>query len=433
MKTRPILLRAAVLALAGVVGLFGATRWSDRHAGVQPQAGALDAAAVARGAYLARIGDCAACHSVQGKPAFAGGLRMETPIGAIYTSNITPDRRYGIGDYTLADFDRALRYGVARGHTLYPAMPYGAYSRTTPDDVAALYAYFMRGVAPAAVPVRANEIPFPLSMRWPLTLWRWAFSPAPQPFAPAGGDPVLRRGAYIVEGLGHCGDCHTPRGPGLQVRAFTPADGPAYLSGALIDGWHAPSLRNGDRSTIGAWSEQDIAQFLRTGSNRHGMAFASMNEVIANSTQFLDASDALAVARYLKSLRDEGRGAGAFAYDPATSRALRGGDAGARGALLYLDNCAACHRPDGKGYEGVFPALAGNPAVAAGDGQSVVRIVLEGMQSARTAATPAQFTMPSFAQRLSDDEVADIATFVRSSWGNRGGAVAPGEVARLRR
>jgi alcohol dehydrogenase (quinone), cytochrome c subunit len=433
MKTRSILLRGGATAAVAALVLFGATRWSDLRAGAAPQPGSLDAAAVARGAYLARMGDCAACHSVSGKPAYAGGLRMETPIGAIYTSNITPDPRHGIGAYTLADFDRALRYGVARGHTLYPAMPYGAYSRTTAQDVADLYAYFMRGVAPAAEPVRANEIPFPLSMRWPLTLWRWAFAPTPQPFAAAGGDPMLRRGAYIVEGLGHCGDCHTPRGPGLQVRAFTPAGGPAYLSGAVIDGWHAPSLRNGDRGSIGAWSEDDIVQFLRTGSNLHGMAFASMNEVIANSTQFLDAADAAAVARYLKSLKDDGRGAGAFAYDPATSRALRSGDAGARGAMLYLDNCAACHRPDGKGYEGVFPALAGNPAVVAGDGQSVARIVLEGMQTARTAATPAQFAMPSFSGRLSDAEVADVATFVRASWGNRGAPVAPDAVARLRR
>ncbi|WP_296945044.1 cytochrome c [uncultured Massilia sp.] len=431
--TRNVLLGAGAAALAGVLALFGATRWSDTHAGAQPQAGRGDAAAIARGAYLARLGDCAACHSVAGQPAFAGGLRMETPIGAIYTSNITPDRRYGIGNYTLADFDRALRYGVAGGHTLYPAMPYSAYSRTTPEDVAALYAYFMRGVQPAAVPERDNEIPFPLSMRWPLTVWRWVFAPTPQPFALDTGDAVLRRGAYIVEGLGHCGDCHTPRGPGLQVRALAAADGPAFLSGALIDGWHAPSLRNGDRTTIGAWSEQQIAEFLRTGSNVHGMAFASMNEVVANSTQYVTADDALAVARYLKSLKDDGPGAGAFAYDPATSTALRKGDAGARGALLYLDNCAACHRPDGKGYAGVFPALAGNPAVVAAQPDSVVRIVLAGMQTARTAATPAQFTMPSFAERLSDEEVADIASFVRASWGNRAAPVAARDVARLRR
>jgi mono/diheme cytochrome c family protein len=433
MKARTLLLSALAAALGATLVLAGAARWSDTHAGAQPRMGVADGATIARGAYLARLGDCAACHSVAGQPAFAGGLRMETPIGAIYTSNITPDRRYGIGNYTLADFDRALRYGVANGHTLYPAMPYSAYARTTPDDVAALYAYFMGGVQPAAVAERPNEIPWPLSMRWPLTVWRWVFAPAPAPLRFAGNDPVLRRGAYIVEGLGHCGDCHTPRGPGLQVRALGPQDGPDYLAGAVIDGWHAPSLRNGDRTTIGAWTEEQIAQFLRTGSNAHGIAFASMNEVIGNSTQYLSAEDASAVARYLKSIRDSGTGRGRYAYDPATSTALRSGDTGARGAMLYLDNCAACHRPDGKGYEGVFPALAGNPAVAAAPPDSIVRIVLEGMQTARTAATPAQFTMPAFAGRLSDAEVADVATFVRASWGNGAPAVDAHDVKRLRR
>lgn len=430
MKTRYKLLAAAMACSAA---LFTATRWSDLHAGAQPQSASVNAGMIARGAYLARIGDCAACHSVPGKLAFAGGLRMETPIGAIYTSNITPDRHYGIGNYTLADFDRALRFGVARGHTLYPAMPYSSYSRTTPDDVAALYAYFLHDVKPAAVPNGENAIPFPLSMRWPLTLWRWTFAPAPAPFALQTNDAILRRGAYIVEGLGHCGDCHTPRNPGLQVRAFAPGDGPAFLSGAVVDGWHAPSLRNGDRATIGAWSEEEIARFLRTGTNVHGSVFASMTEVVTNSTQFLSADDALAVARYLKSIRDDGPGAGTFAPSLATSQALRGGDASARGAMVYLDNCAACHRPDGKGYEGVFPALAGNPVVAAKQPNSLIRIVLEGMQTARTGSTPAQFTMPSFADRLSDEEVADVVTFVRSGWGNQAAPVAAGDVRPLRK
>jgi mono/diheme cytochrome c family protein len=442
MKTRSLLIGAGALLSIALAALIGLARWSDARAGAQPQAGVATGAVIARGAYLARVGDCAACHSVAGKAPFAGGLRMRTPIGAIYTSNITPDRRHGIGNYTLADFDRALRFGVANGHTLYPAMPYSAYSRTSADDVAALYAYFMLAVRPDATPNRDNEIAFPLSLRWPLTLWRWAFAPAPAPFPSAGGaggasgagnagDAMLRRGAYLVEGLGHCGDCHTPRGPTLQVKALGAADGAAYLSGALVDDWHAPSLRNGGAATLGAWSEAEIAQFLRTGGNRHGIAFASMNEVIVNSTQFLTADDALAVARFLKSLTDAGAGQ-RYAYDPATGEALRNGDAGKRGAMLYLNNCAACHRPDGKGYEGVFPALAGNPAVLGAAPNSVIKIVLEGMQTPRTAATPARFTMPAFGQRLTDAQAADIASFVRTSWGNRAAEVDAHAVRRLR-
>jgi mono/diheme cytochrome c family protein len=434
MNKRTLFIGAGSVLVIGLLTLISATRWSDSRAGAHPQAPTVSTTMIARGAYLTRLGDCAACHSVQGQAPYSGGLRMQTPIGAIYTSNITPDRQHGIGNYTLADFDRALRYGVANGHTLYPAMPYSAYSRTTPEDVAALYAYFMHEVQPAAVTKRDNEIPFPLSMRWPLTIWRWAVAPAPRAFQMQASDAMLRRGAYIVEGLGHCGDCHTPRGPTLQVRALSAADGPAYLSGAIIDGWNAPSLRNGDRTTIGAWSEADIAQFLRTGSNRHGIAFASMNEVVTDSTQFLSGDDATAVAHFLKSLTDTdtSTGKGRYVYDPATSLALRNGDASARGAQLYLDNCAACHRPDGKGYNGVFPALAGNPVVAAAPSNSVIRIVLEGMKTARTDSTPAQFSMPSFAQRLSDQDVADVATFIRASWGNQAAAVSAGDVKQQR-
>lgn len=428
--------RLAIYLAAGAAGigfaaLFAVTRWSDTHAGAMLPEPALTQERIAHGAYLAKLGDCAACHSVPGKAPFSGGLRMETPIGAIFTSNITPDRDHGIGNYSLADFDRALRHGVAGGHTLYPAMPYSAYSITRPDDVAALYAYFKQGVAPAPVPNRDSEIPFPLSMRWPLTVWRWMYAPAPRAFAaPPGTDRQLARGAYLVQGLGHCGDCHTARGVGLQVRALGPADGAAYLGGATIDGWHAPSLRNGGRATIGAWSESDIAQFLTSGANRHGSAFGSMSDVIVNSTAHMTDEDARAAARFLKSLPDAA-GPG-YRYDPATSVALRHGDAEARGARVYLDNCAACHRPDGKGYERVFPALAGNPVVAAAPADSLIRIVLTGAQTPRTAAAPAQFAMPAFAWRLSDQEVADVVTFIRTSWGNDASPVEGRAVGRLR-
>ena len=423
---------AAGAAIAGLAAVIVAARWSDRHAGTVLPEPVLTQERIARGAYLARLGDCAACHSVPGKAPFSGGLRMETPIGAIYSSNITPDPRHGIGNYKLGDFDRALRYGVAAGHTLYPAMPYSAYSITRQDDVAALYAYFKAGVPPAATPNRAGDIPFPLSMRWPLTVWRWLYAPAPQPFRDApGADQALMRGAYLVQGMGHCGDCHTARGPGLQVRALGPAGGPDYLAGASIDGWHAPSLRNGGRATIGAWSESEIAQFLRSGTNRHGSAFGSMSEVIVHSTQHMTQADAAAAARFLKSLGDKDDGTG-YRYDPATSLALRRGDAGARGARLYLDNCAACHRPDGKGYERVFPPLAGNPVVATVPAESLVRIVLAGTASPRTAASPAQFAMPPFGWRLSDQEVADVVTFIRASWGNRAPPVEARAVGKLR-
>jgi len=425
------LLVATATPVALVLTLIAAAPVLDRHAGESmAPARPADAVAVARGEYLARVGDCAACHSIPGQPAFAGGLRMTLPVGAIYTPNITPDPKHGIGAFSLADFDRALRFGVSRGHSLYPAMPFPSYAGTRRDDVEALYAYFQHGVRPAAVPNRAPDIAFPLSMRWPLTYWRLAFAPEPAPLAPASGDPVVARGAYLVETLGHCGECHTPRNAALQVRAQTAADGEAYLSGARVEDWYAPSLRSGGAGGLADWSEGDIAAFLTTGANHGAIAFGSMGEVVAESTQHLAPDDALAIARFLKGLA--GPGGGAFAYDDATAQRLRNGDASARGAQLYLDNCAACHRPDGRGYAGVFPALAGNPVVETDDALSLVSIVLAGSTTTRTAATPAQFHMPSFAWRLSDGEIADVLSFARASWGNRAAAVDEDAVRRQR-
>jgi alcohol dehydrogenase (quinone), cytochrome c subunit len=386
---------------------------------------------IQRGAYLAQLGDCAACHSVPARPPFAGGYRMNTPVGAIYSTNITPDPAYGIGRFSLADFDRALRFGVSQGHTLYPAMPYVSYANTKPEDVEALYAYFKKGVAAAAVPNRRPEIPFPLSMRWPLTVWRWLWAPQPSPFRDEHFDPQVARGAYFVEGLGHCGECHTPRGLAFELKARSPAEGPVFLSGAVIENWYAPSLRSGGTGTLETWSETDLEQFLTRGVNRQGAVFGSMSDVIIHSSQYMTTDDARATAKYLKSISDTSSAA-AFAYDGSTDRSLSAGDATRRGAMTYLDNCAACHRPDGRGYVGVFPSLAGNPAVEASNATSVVSIVLGGSSTPRTSSTPAQFAMPAFAWRLSDQEVADVVTFVRSSWGNRANAIDEKRVHDLR-
>jgi alcohol dehydrogenase (quinone), cytochrome c subunit len=427
-----------VIIAVGVVGLLVAisiSYVSDHSAGEADVSGAAPTPQlIARGAYLAKLGDCAACHSVPGKPAFSGGLRMVTPIGAIYSTNITPDVVYGIGRFSLTDFDRALRFGVAEGHTLYPAMPYTSYYNTTPEDVAALYAYFKQGVAAAGIPNRPSDIPFPLSMRWPLTYWRWLFASRPEPFRPAPGmSSEVASGAYFVNGLGHCGECHTPRAITMQVKAIQPSDGAAFLSGAVIENFFAPSLRSGGPGTIGAWTDSELAQFLKTGANTRGIAFGSMNDVIVHSTQYLTDEDALAAAKYLKTIKASSDApATPFTYDKAEHEALRNGDASKPGAMIYLDNCAACHRPDGAGYERVFPSLAGNPVVEADNPLSLVTIVLQGSETPRTLGTPAQFAMPSFAWRLSDQEVAQVVSFIRTSWGNRASPIAPKDVARVR-
>jgi mono/diheme cytochrome c family protein len=430
-KTLLLWLGGAASVLLTVMAIsFVGDRWAGERALSTPTP---TDAAIERGAYLAKLGDCAACHSIPGQPAFSGGLKMGTPIGAIYSTNITPDTTYGIGRFTLADFDKALRYGIAEGHSLYPAMPFTSYYNTRPEDVRALYAYFRYAVAPAKVPNRASEIPYPLSMRWPLTYWRWLFAAKPAPFtAPAGLDAAQVSGAYFVEGLGHCGECHTPRNAFMQLKALARADGPWYLTGAVIENYFAPSLHSNGAGSLGDWSDEELVQFLRTGTNARAAAFGSMSDVIIHSTQFLSDSDANSTAQYLKALDPQDRNGQAFAYDSKSDRALRTGDASAEGALVYLDNCAACHRPDGRGYERVFPALAGNPVVEAGSTESVVSIIFRGSSTPRTPQTPAQFTMPEFAWRLSDIEVMQVTNFVRSSWGNRGPQVTLADVTRLR-
>jgi mono/diheme cytochrome c family protein len=390
-------------------------------------------AQIKQGQYLAQVGDCAACHTApSGKP-FAGGLPIGSPIGTIYSTNITPDPNTGIGNYTYGQFERAVRRGInASGHTLYPAMPYPSYAKVSDQDVQALYAYFMHGVTPVAQANKAEGIVWPLSMRWPLTYWRWLFAPAVAPVETASAaDPVVARGKYLVEGLGHCGACHTPRSFTLQEKALGPVDGTAYLSGGESDHWVAPSLRGELASGLGSVSPVDLATLLKSGRTDRSAVFGGMADVIQHSTQYMNDEDLTAIAHFLKSL-PPARQETALTYDDATHTALRGGNVSTPGAQLYIDNCATCHRTDGHGYAQVYPALAGNPILNGDRPASVIRLVLHGgtMPSGRDA--PSQFSMPAFHDRLSDQQVADVLTFVRSSWGNRGAAVNAPEVAHMR-
>jgi len=395
---------------------------------------------IQRGEYLSRAGDCMACHTVKdGKP-YVGGLGIASPLGTIYSTNITPDKHTGIGNYTLEDFDRALRQGIAKdGHSLYPAMPYTSFARVSPDDVKALYAYFMHGVAPVDQPNKANGITWPLSMRWPLSVWRKMFAPAPvdtpAPAAADSGDAAMLRGKYLVEGLGHCSACHTPRGVALQEKATSAADGTDFLSGGTVDGWLAGNLRSDTTDGLGTWSKADLVAFLKTGRNAHSAAFGGMSDVVAQSTQYMSDSDLNAIAAYLKSLPPKDASATkVVAYSDTVGKELLSGHAASfPGAMDFLNNCAACHRATGKGYAETFPTLAQNPAVNSADPQSLIHIILKGAQVPATSAAPTSYTMPAFDWRLTDKEVADIATFVRSSWGNNAPDVSASDVAKVRK
>ncbi|MEN5279699.1 c-type cytochrome [Serratia marcescens] len=388
-------------------------------------------ARIEHGEYLARAGDCAACHTAPGGAPFAGGLKMTTPIGAIYSTNITPDRQTGIGGYSLPEFADALRKGVARdGRRLYPAMPYPSFAKINDDDIRDLYLYFTQKVSAVTQPNRESDIPWPLSMRWPLALWDLAFREdgVYQPDAQRSAE--WNRGAYLVQGLGHCGTCHTPRGIGFQEKALSQNDA-AYLSGGTLEGWHAANLRADAVSGLGDWSAQAITRFLKTGHTPGFAAFGSMVEVVQDSTQHLSDDDLKAIAVYLKSL-PAGDEKPSPSRNDGVAQALFNGKVNTPGAQTYLDNCAACHRSDGQGYRNTFPQLARNPALLSEDPSSLISIILHGSRTPVTIGAPTGLTMPDFGWRLSDEQVAQLATFVRASWGNNAPAVSAEQVKDIR-
>ncbi|MFM0591614.1 c-type cytochrome [Paraburkholderia dilworthii] len=434
-----LLVAAAISAPFAAQATTVATASATTAAPTQPQPQSQsqsDAALIAHGEYLARAGDCIACHSTPAGKPFAGGLKFDTPIGAIYSTNITPDRNTGIGSWTFAQFDRAVRAGVKpNGDTLYPAMPFPSYARLNENDMHALYAYFTHGVAPVNQANRAVDIVWPLSMRWPLGIWRHLFAPEPATFnATHYTDPVIARGAYLVQGLGHCGACHTPRAVTMQERSLTDLDGSEFLAGGTaIDGWVPSSLRANPRTGIGAWSEADLVQFLKTGRTQHSAAFGGMTDVVQHSMQHMSDADLTAIARYLKTLPSTDPKETPYAYNDTAAHALRTGDATAPGAAVYRDNCTACHRSDGRGYNRVFPALGGNPVVQGKDATSLIHVLLTGSTLEGTKTAPSSFTMPPFGWRLNDQEVADVTNFVRTSWGNAGSMVSASDVAKVRK
>jgi mono/diheme cytochrome c family protein len=373
------------------------------------------ASLVARGLYLSRAGGCAACHSPPGVPAFAGGVQLNTPFGALYGPNITPDTATGIGSWTEADFRRALRAGVRKdGQPLYPAMPYENYTKISDADISALWAY-LRSVPPARHQVPANTLRFPMNVRRGVALWQSAFFTSVR-YAPAPDkDAVWNRGGYLVEALGHCGACHTPR------NALQGLEKSRTLGGAQIDGWYAPALLPGLKLIDGPI--EDLQAYLRTGRGPGNVkTFGPMQEVVSDGLSHLSEDDIHAIAVYLR----DPRGAPQPARDDAAS--VPPPDALAAGRLVFENNCISCHRADGRGASATVPALAGNDAVTAREPDNVVTAVLEGFDPQGSWGA-----MPSFAGLLDDAQIAALANYVRNAWGNRGGLVATTDsVAALR-
>jgi alcohol dehydrogenase (quinone), cytochrome c subunit len=435
------------IAAAMLAMIFGTPTSGYAAAPVPNAATPADAAQIARGAYLAKAADCAGCHTAAprvrpsgGAPVpavpFAGGLGMVSPFGTIYSSNITPDPRAGIGRYRYDDFAHALRDGVAPGgKRLYPAMPYPSFARIDDDDMHALYAYFMHGVQPVATPAPPTELPFPFNQRWTLMFWDWAFAPG-GPFKPeAGRDAQWNRGAYLVQSLGHCGACHTPRGPAYEERGYTEAS-PLYLTGGTNDHWFAPNLTADAGSGLGRTSAADIAAFLKHGHGGGLVPFGSMVQVVEDSTQYLDDADLAAIATYLKSLSPHAQSGHFDALSRAaqqSAQALKTGDVERPGAGVYASYCARCHQSDGGGVPQKYPRLAGNPAVLAPQTTSLVRLLVEGGGSPSTVDGPEPRKMPAFADKLNDSELAHVLTFIRNAWGNAAEPVTTHDVSAVRK
>jgi mono/diheme cytochrome c family protein len=385
---------------------------------------AQDAALIAKGEYLARAGDCIACHTARdGKP-FAGGLPMKTPFGTLYTSNITPDPETGIGTWTSDQFYKMMHDGrFPDGGLVYPAMPFASYTKVTREDCDAIYAY-LRSVPPVKQRNREHDLTFPFNNRSLIIGWRTLFFKEgvfkPDPTKSADWN----RGAYLVEGLGHCSMCHT------AINALGGSSPSQAFEGGLIpmQNWYAPSLTSNKEAGLGEWTIQEITDYLRTGISSRGAVYGPMAEVVYNSLQYLNDDDIRAMAVYLKGLAQ-----GSSPEKPATP--LPSAESSllvSLGKTIYDRECASCHGATGLGMPPDYPPLAGNQSIEMVSAVNAIRMVLNGGYPPGTAGNPRPYGMPPFAHRMSDDEVAAVVTYIRTAWGNRGEPVSARQANELR-
>lgn len=386
----------------------GAQLFREPGAGTAPASPAV----IEKGAYLARAGNCMACHTAQGGAEYAGGRAIETPFGVIHAPNLTPDPDTGLGRWTPDAFWRALHHGRSQdGRLLYPAFPYPQYTRVVREDADALFAY-LQSLAPVHAPAKAHALTFPFNTQAALAVWRALYFRAEEWQPKADAPAEWNRGAYLVQGLGHCAACHSARNSwGASVEE-------GLMRGGMmaLQDWYAPALG-------GALApREDLVRLLKTGVSASASASGPMAEVVFRSTQHLTTTDLQAMATYLQTLPAP--------QAPATPVA-KANDA-LLGAKVYTQHCAQCHGEQGEGRPGAFGALAGNRAVNLADGSNVVRMVLQGGYPPATAGNPRPHGMPPFSHQLTDAQIAAVSSYVRQSWGNMAPAVGTIEVYRAR-
>jgi mono/diheme cytochrome c family protein len=426
--------RTSVLAILAVLAILGTARFAASQISITPPvqttwaptATALlaqpiadstpNAAQLRRGQYLVAAGDCMSCHIRDGGEPFAGGLGLKTPFGLIYSANITSDRETGIGNWTSDQFYHAMHDGIDdEGKNLYPAFPYPWFRRVSREDDDAILAYLKTTPAVNYIPP-ANDLPFPLNYRFMVKGWDLLFLNAQDFQSDPSRSGEWNRGAYLVNGLGHCGACHTP----LNALGAVKSNQDFY--GANLDNWIAPDLTTNERSGLGGWSIDDIAEYLSNGRNARAGAGGPMADVVTFSTSLMSDEDRRAMAVYLKSQ----------AASPSIVR--RQADPGAmrRGAAIYSDACASCHLEDGVGQPRLFPPLGHNAMLQQADPTGLAHLILAGGRIGTSSSHPSPLTMPSFAWKLSDAEIADVSTYLRNSWGNQAAAVSVAEVHDVR-
>ena len=401
----------ALFALLALPGAQGHAADSDSDS----------AAAAERGRYVAVTANCVSCHTRAGGEPFAGGLALQTPLGTLHTTNITPDADTGIGRWSLGDFQRAMRRGIAAdGSYLFPAFPYTAYTRMSDAGIADLYAY-LRRLAPVRYMPPENDAL--LGVRWPMMAWNALFLQE-GPYQPDPAQtPEWNRGAYLVQGPGHCGACHTPRNLLLaedDTRALQGGVVTGEVAPGLQRAWFAVNLRN-VKHGLATWTPKDVGMYFAKGYSMRGASFGPMNEVITNSLSQLHPEDQRAIATYLRSLE------GAEYAGPVVSAAEA--DAGAG---IYKEHCAECHQANGRGNFLKAPALAGNAVVQGESPASLINVILHGPALAESLRYGAWEEMPAFGKKLGDDQAAALANYLRGSWGNRAAPVTAEQVAAQR-